>query len=625
MRLSLWTNIFLLQSWVTGLEPPSAPSVKQSSPTALPTPCRRKAGARGEISFGESIHHRRSAASVPIQPCNEDGSPYHDPTVTPAPIPLPSRNLERTERRGGIGIREGIRIQKRPRSNNKGNQGNNGGGNGGGIGIGGGNGGGNGGGDGGDNGNGNGNNGGHNGNNGDTNGPPPGRGRGPKNRKQSTLVLKFPDGFTTSDGFTVSMPLTELDKPTSKDPSTREDSPTTSSQQATTTKEPTTSTSTPSSTTTETTSTESSDSTTYTTSTSSSTSTTSASSTTPTTSSSTTSTTATTPTQTSPPLATETPKKPNNPDKASIAAGSVLGGFVVLSVAFLGVLFYKRWRGHKQVDSQSQSPNYLAVSSSDSGDSQGEKPEQHAHSTSNYPHNGNNTNRFTWHPNTSSVPILQNPPPASNQEDSQPQTPNIIPRPKSSRFYASIPSNDETQQFPFLPNSTTIDLPQNPHNQQRRPLSMLETPYHQRQPPGTYNSNRPDRRRSLERKPLPSTVVLPTQLPTVAELPPDHPPSTPPSADSISSAPSGSRSNYGYGPRGASRSTVSPVNPSGNRHGSQYSPVSSISPVDTSLAGPAYEFVKPDNQPLMQSALLPWQTQPMARSDVYGVPPYSGT
>ncbi|KMU72922.1 hypothetical protein CISG_09721 [Coccidioides immitis RMSCC 3703] len=150
--------------------------------------------------------------------------------------------------------------------------------------------------------------------------------------------------------------------------------------------------------------------------------------------------TTTTPTSASP----TPPPEDDGINKAGVAAGSVFGGFVVIAVAFLGLLYYKRWqkhRDHKEEERQNRKSRYLAISASDSGDSQAETPG----SGESYLNRGPN---FTWHPNMAYAPVSQHISPG-NKDDFQPLTPDM-PRATSGRFYSSMATDDDQQRLSLV-------------------------------------------------------------------------------------------------------------------------------------------------------------------------------
>ncbi|EEP78608.1 predicted protein [Uncinocarpus reesii 1704] len=320
--------------------------------------------------------------------------------------------------------------------------------------------------------------------------------------------------------------------------------------------------------------------------------------------------TTTTPTPTPSPSGSAVPApKGDGMNKAGIAAGSVFGGFVVIAVAFLALLYHKRWRNHKQQkedERANRKSQYLAISVSDNGDSQSETPEIEP----DYQGAAQHSRGFAWDPDMSYTPV----PPYSSPEiqgNFQPHTP-VMAHTTNTRFYPSMATNDDAN-LPFNASATTRNnaLPESLRTQQ--PVSMTQ--------PTTSDIYSASRSHSIGRKPLPSTGILPAALPPVSEFSSNNPP-TPPSTETPPSGPS-SATRSTYGARRVSRSSVSSLNQYSNHRASQYSPVSSLSPVDSTLAGQSYDIMQTDYR--LPSQYSSSQPQQVPRPEAHGVHLYPGT
>ncbi|KAI2416721.1 hypothetical protein LOZ41_001544, partial [Ophidiomyces ophidiicola] len=309
------------------------------------------------------------------------------------------------------------------------------------------------------------------------------------------------------------------------------------------------------------------------------------------------------------PSATATPP-PAQPDggisKAGIAAGSVFGGFIVISISFLALLYYKRWQKHRD-EEEKKKLKYSAVSGSESGDLPDVDDTQPPFTPLN---NMQYPNASSWQSQTPYATDFQTTFLEHKDGSQHESSTNNQPR-RSSRYYASLAMSSNPQDHHSFASDPPSDklVPQASH---LRPISMMEV---------SQKQNNAEQNMSIQRKSLPAGRVMSPQLPIVAELVAGHP-LTPPSIESTPSQPSARYSNtVDYR---TARSSISSTNPLGNGNVSQYSPVSSVSPMDPVLSSPSETGQQ--QQPLPPtSQTYSHQSLPQHPGiNTYSVPPHNG-
>ncbi|KAI1938493.1 hypothetical protein LOZ66_003296 [Ophidiomyces ophidiicola] len=315
------------------------------------------------------------------------------------------------------------------------------------------------------------------------------------------------------------------------------------------------------------------------------------------------------------PSATATPP-PAQPDggisKAGIAAGSVFGGFIVISISFLALLYYKRWQKHRD-EEEKKKLKYSAVSGSESGDLPDIDDTQPPFTPLN---NMQYPNASSWQSQTPYATDFQTTFLEHKDGSQHESSTNNQPR-RSSRYYASLTMSSNSQDHHSFAGDPSPDKLV-PQASQLRPISMMEV---------SQKQNNAEQNRSIQRKSLPAGRVMSPQLPIVAELVAGHP-LTPPSIESTPSQPSAHYSNtVDYR---TARSSISSTNPLGNGNVSQYSPVSSVSPMDPVLSSPSETGQQQQQQqppPPLPPTSQSYSHQSLPQHpgiNTYSVPPHNG-